>query len=161
MAHVRRRLLEFLTVPSLLLCMAVLALAVRSYWRTDAAWYANERGTFGVNSETGRVLLVWGEGPFPPLGFDAYSGPHRAPLWHGVKHLVVFRAFESGDQSRAVQVPHWFVAALAAVPPALWLRRRRADRRRAGLCMRCSYDLRASPDRCPECGTASSAGTPA
>lgn len=148
----KRRVKNFLTLLALLLSLALLALWFRSYKLTDAAWYANERHTFGVNSESGRVLFVRGKGPFHPLGFDAYSGRHQAPLWHGIKHLVVFRAFHSGNDSVAVQVPHWFLAALGAVPTFLWFRRRRRDKIAAGLCPRCGYDLRASPGRCPECG---------
>jgi hypothetical protein len=56
------------------------------------------------------------------------------------------------------QTPAWFVLLLTAMMPVAWsrswiLHRRRQRRARLGLSSQCGYDLRATPDRCPECGT--------
>ncbi len=51
--------------------------------------------------------------------------------------------------------PLWFLGILTSLLPAWWLItvRRRRKRFHAGQCQNCGYDLRATPDRCPECGT--------
>ncbi len=44
-------------------------------------------------------------------------------------------------------------AIVTCVIADLLLRARIRHERREGICRHCGYDLRASPDRCPECGT--------
>ena len=54
-----------------------------------------------------------------------------------------------------VTLPVWLLATLASLPlygPVFRWRQTR-NRRQAGLCPRCGYDLRASAGRCPDCGT--------
>ena len=58
-----------------------------------------------------------------------------------------------GSDLIAIAIPHWLVTLLLAVLPALYLGAAILSRsHRAGLCPKCGYDLRATPDRCPECG---------
>jgi hypothetical protein len=61
-----------------------------------------------------------------------------------------------GERIRIWGVPHWLAIAILT-PVVAWIvyrawRIRIADRIARGLCPRCGYDLRASPQRCPECG---------
>ena len=54
-----------------------------------------------------------------------------------------------------MSAPHWFLVLVLLIAPLRlsFVRLKGRSRFRAGRCVACGYDLRASPDRCPECGT--------
>jgi hypothetical protein len=74
---------------------------------------------------------------------------------------VAFKDFGGRSQGMIIgtrtliALPYGAVIAMFAVLPMISLVRwgRRASQIPAGICAKCGYDLRATPDRCPECGT--------
>ncbi|MDB5358244.1 MAG: hypothetical protein JWN24_4697 [Phycisphaerales bacterium] len=85
-------------------------------------------------------------------GTSATPPPLNRSLPPGVSYGPV-----TFSPTRQYFVPYWSVALLLAIPPTAWLASsRRQWRRSPGQCIHCGYDLRATPDRCPECGTVTS-----
>ena len=177
----RRRLLDFLAILSLLLCLASVALLVRSrYWQSDHLFFSRGVqgapwvGMFGISSASGELALFIHHVPVVvsvpyvfTQGWNFLSRPSH-PMdrpSYTLASLPRARSFSflgfgyidnvpPPASARIIHIPHWFAALVFAIFPAIRLRSIRRTRRlkRVGLCERCGYDLRATPDRCPECG---------
>ena len=132
MPAVRRRLFNALTLLSLLLCVAVCVL-----WSRGRDYLYLE-----VPSPSGVLRLTCYRGEISYFRLVTMPNGRHGPgtLGQVARHAA----------------PCWLLAGAFAVLPAaraaLFIRFGRP--RPPGVCHRCGYDLRATPDRCPECGTA-------
>jgi hypothetical protein len=86
-----------------------------------------------------------------------YYSSLKPGLWEALG-VGVASCESFGDTGRIgtwLVAPYWLLVGLTAIAPlcALMRRRRAARRRPSGVCTTCGYDLRASKERCPECGT--------
>jgi hypothetical protein len=125
-----RRLLVLLSLLSLLLCGGLVA------WRVL-------RPGDTLHSSTSQFFV----------GASTNGMPMRMTLVSSTtttSHTIDFAGYSIGFPS---------AIGLTLVLPLVWMSvlaleaAVRLRRGRTGLCHRCGYDLRATPDRCPECGT--------
>jgi hypothetical protein len=82
------------------------------------------------------------------------NSPHMTEAEYGFCGVTVIdrKGVVVGADSLTLGLSYWLLTCLSAVLPVLWVRRFRRMRYPAGMCPRCGYDLRATPEQCPECG---------
>jgi len=181
---VKRRLFNLLAAVSTALAVATAILWASSYGKTGwvSAW--GPTCAFNVLSANGRFIVqrvergddphrqhwslghgIVGTRVFTPAqyGGDFYSTVGLISVMGDVPTQTdaTDQVLISVRQAplRQVLIPYWLLLMLLLLLPlrgAIRLAHAQvaARRRREGRCEVCGYDLRASKDRCPECGTA-------
>jgi len=165
-----------LAAVSAVLCAGLCVVAVNTYRMGSMVGFRYASGAASAQAVGGRLLLLrarnaaaW-QSSFPQ-GWEhhAISEPEELPFRQD-DHFIRQRRWGefrfvgehlAGDRYREVEVPFWFAITLTALLPAAFAyrharRRQLLRRRERGRCIACGYDLRASPDVCPECGAARS-----
>jgi hypothetical protein len=165
-----------LALGSLILGLAIVVFWVRSYPRRDVVGFeyafggssrevaiGTNRGLLAISiftvpdSERATVEGYIGEPLNKKLVYyvraEPTRGPERSRWWNTLGFAAETSRFITGlrTSSSILFIPMWLPLLITlAAPTAQCLRHLR--RRRQGCCPACGYDLRASPDQCPECG---------
>jgi len=171
----RRRAFTVLSVLSLLLCLATVALWVLSYWfavavaeiryfppdaKADTSHVVSQRFTdVGINRGTVMIARTFRSVTIRPVdaGWNWITRfrPKGITLGDSLMNRLGFGLTHEespGFSMFRLVLPVWTAFPFLLLLPVLWLARWRG-RLRAGLCHVCGYDLRATPEGCPECGT--------
>jgi hypothetical protein len=173
MSIVRRTLLNLAIVLSALLCMATVALWVRSYYSYDFLTCEGRERGYVLYAVQGKIGGFWllptqlsspvAERPhwkFFPLRSDSLPGPDYAagmavkpgdPWWKHFGFDLSYLRF--GSMALTWMAPYWFLGMIFMVLPAAWARRTFWHFTNDGRCAACQYDLTGNASGvCPECG---------
>lgn len=148
----RRRLFNLAAAVSLLLCVAIGALYIRAFARRDEVHTSIFRRDCLTATFPHHLHVI--------LAQQASAGAYATSVTYSLQQYPSRSKYLQPRLSSTgayweISIPFWLPLLFGAATPLwvatrVWQRRRRAG---LGLCPGCGYDLRATPDRCPECGT--------
>lgn len=151
--------LSCLSAISLLLCVITAALWVKSYFvKPPPADYSDRWGCdsgFVATYKGGITLVYFDYHPDRPRRFQfdcGYPTVLFVGRWFG--DVIDKNGLPVTCYYNWVYIRMWIICLLMAVLPVARLYRWQNSRLRPEhACLQCGYDLRATPERCPECGT--------
>jgi hypothetical protein len=147
--RLRRIAWNMLAAISALLCLSISCLSIMDNSQRP---FVLVRGGRGIDVFVGGGITF---GNAPPVS-DTWIIIDRHESFAGFQYVHFSPQFGPHPKSIWLAlVPYWFVLGSLAALPLAWIASFARRRRRiaANLCAECGYDLRASPSRCPECGT--------
>jgi hypothetical protein len=183
MLRLLRHIFTLTCITSLLLMVAICIIWIRSYRYSDSFSSRSASGFRGLYTRQGHLVFHllsanWSNQPADTLGLK-YLREEPAPpsrdlitrlllctdsgmtevFWERGQFAWWRRSRPDGVVYAMAIAPFWSLTLAATALPLTWttlrFRSRRRQRRNVsqGHCPICNYDLRATPDRCPECGT--------
>jgi hypothetical protein len=164
------KLFKFAARLSTVLCVAALALSLRSHWRGDRLRYSRENWTASLTSDDGVIRAAYTTSAGrnrrvqPGWNFSSYAASRTSVSFDGTAYEGFGHArsrFQLPGGGAPMEVrrwwaPHWAFILAAAILPAVYAVRRRLAQQRADeapRCPACGHDLTGTPDRCPQCGS--------
>ena len=175
----RKRANRLATI-SLSLCVLLVAFWILSIVHVDVVrWPANARESWVIAHSDGGFIVGRSFQSVTSFRFDGFTGdlPAREPVWFfilgdnpargrevaGFGYVERLDPFTGRPTTWAYFAAYWPLMLLTSVYPIVWLVGWRSRHRRfnSGRCTRCGYDVRATPDRCPECGQMTTLSAPA
>jgi len=144
----KRRLFNLVALVSLLLGLAMAGLWVRSVWWAGDVFTLDLMGNaVAVGSYNGNLGVTrYHKGVIEPQWLKISMRPGKTSWWRPVN-------MRRSTVGPSMTFTDWFLIVLCSPLPIWWVVHRYHHRPLPGHCLKCGYDLHASKDNCPECGT--------
>jgi hypothetical protein len=166
----KRRLWNIFCTATFILGVIWIGLLPFSFFRVLYVIRTNRQSNLMLRAVDGHVGLISQSGP-GMAGFIQSVGT-SPNSWNGgcdtiFSHVIAWEfavrphyyhnSNGAGNASaidrKYLYLPNWLLAWTSVMPAGITSFWRRWRKRPTGLCPICGYDLRMTPDRCPECGT--------
>jgi hypothetical protein len=154
----KMRRFPYLSASIAMIALALFAFSLFAEFHFAATRWSGMEGVWFVHVQRGRIIASRTN-----LASSNISRPAK-PSWRNAGGFSWERRTFSGGggvvggklMSQHLAVPIYPLP-LAAGAVLAWRIRRGPRTRTPGCCAKCGYDLRASPERCPECGASNGA----